>query len=162
MNTCLKCNKETTNPKYCSRSCSAKDTNQKYPKKKTKKKCIICSAPVISYRYNRCEKHWAEYKSEKHKDRTLKEFSELESVRGKHRSWMFVHVRQFARTWLKHLRIKPCANCGYDRHVELCHRKAIKDFPDTATLREVNAETNVIQLCPNCHWEYDNGLLTIH
>ena len=27
---------------------------------------------------------------------------------------------------------------------------------------EVNCEENLIQLCPNCHWEFDNGLQTLH
>ena len=50
----------------------------------------------------------------------------------------------------------PCAKCGYDKHVELAHIKPISKFGDESKLSDVNSENNVIQLCPNCHWEFDN------
>ena len=50
-----------------------------------------------------------------------------------------------------------CAKCGYDKHVELCHIKDIANFDDDSLLSEVNSRNNIIQLCPNCHWEFDNG-----
>ncbi|QGH78991.1 HNH endonuclease [Streptomyces phage TomSawyer] len=56
---------------------------------------------------------------------------------------------------------KACAVCGYTNHVEVAHIKAIASFPDSATAAEVNATTNLIGLCPNHHWEYDNGVLSI-
>lgn len=55
----------------------------------------------------------------------------------------------------------PCAVCGYTKHVELAHKRALQDFPDDALLSEVNARGNVIQLCPNCHWELDHGFLDL-
>ena len=51
--------------------------------------------------------------------------------------------------------------CGYDKHVECCHIKAVSDFPDTALLGEVNAPGNLVLLCRNCHWELDHGLLVL-
>ena len=54
-----------------------------------------------------------------------------------------------------------CAICGYDKHVEVAHIKAVAEFDDDATIGEINAITNLIGLCPNHHWEYDNGLLKI-
>ena len=45
-----------------------------------------------------------------------------------------------------------CAVCGYMSHVELCHKKPIGDFPDTALLSEINSESNLVYLCPNHHW----------
>lgn len=54
-----------------------------------------------------------------------------------------------------------CAVCGYKNHVEVAHIKGIATFPDTATVAEVNATTNLIGLCPNHHWEYDNGKLRL-
>jgi predicted restriction endonuclease len=52
---------------------------------------------------------------------------------------------------------KRCAVCGYDSHVELCHIRRISDFPLSATFAEVNAEANLVYLCPNHHWELDAG-----
>lgn len=54
-----------------------------------------------------------------------------------------------------------CAICGYTKHVEIAHIKAVSDFDDDALVSEINNPNNLIGLCPNHHWEYDNGLLKI-
>ena len=56
---------------------------------------------------------------------------------------------------------KKCAVCGYSIHVELCHKKPISEFKDKALLSEINAEENLVYLCRNHHWEFDNGYLKI-
>jgi hypothetical protein len=56
---------------------------------------------------------------------------------------------------------KPCVNCSYDKHVEVCHIKNVADFPLTSTLNEINSSENLILLCRNCHWEFDNGMLRL-
>jgi hypothetical protein len=156
MNKCLECGTETNNPKFCSKSCAAKHNNKLYPKRKTSKTCLVCGEPVLSYRHNRCAKHWQEYKENKHKNKTIGEYRKYTSVLGKHPSWLHAHVRLFARSWLKHLTKLPCAHCGYVKHVELAHIKDIASFEDDTLLSVVNSEDNVKPLCPNCHWEFDN------
>ena len=54
-----------------------------------------------------------------------------------------------------------CAICGYDKHIEIAHIKAVSDFPDETKIREINSITNLIGLCPNHHWEYDNGIIKL-
>jgi len=54
-----------------------------------------------------------------------------------------------------------CAVCGYNKHIEIAHIKAVADFDDNATIAEINDIDNLIGLCPNHHWEFDNGLLDI-
>jgi hypothetical protein len=54
-----------------------------------------------------------------------------------------------------------CAICGYDTHIEIAHRKAVSDFESSAMLIEINHIDNLIALCPNHHWEYDHGVITI-
>lgn len=160
------CEKQTVNPKYCSKSCSAKHTNVLYPKRKTKKKCIVCQEPVKSFRHNRCEKHhsdYIKYKSENmYQEKTIGEYRNMKSVKDKHPSWVHSHIRQFNRRWNKELTKLPCANCGYSKHVELCHIKALSSFDDSTLLSEVNSKNNVVQLCRNCHWEFDNNLLILY
>lgn len=58
---------------------------------------------------------------------------------------------------------KPCkcAICGYDKHIEIAHIKAVSEFDDSVTIAEINSIDNLIALCPNHHWEYDNGILTL-
>lgn len=153
---CPNCGKETKNPKFCSKTCAAQINNKLFPKRKTNRKCIVCGDVVKSYKRSRCEKHWEDYKANKFIHRTIGEYRNLNSVRGRHASWVHAHVRQFARSWNKDLLKNPCAHCGYTKHVELCHIKPLSSFKDTALLGEVNGKDNVIQLCPNCHWEFDN------
>lgn len=54
-----------------------------------------------------------------------------------------------------------CAICGYNKHVEIAHIKAVSDFDDSTLVSEINHPNNLIGLCPNHHWEYDNGLLKL-
>lgn len=60
--------------------------------------------------------------------------------------------------------LKPtlkCSNCGYDKHVEVCHIKSISSFNNESKISEINDISNLILLCPNCHWELDNGILKL-
>lgn len=157
MNNCLNCNKETKNPKYCCRSCSATITGKLFPKRKIQRKCINCEKLAKHHRTKYCEDHLNEYKkSHKYKNTTVGEYRNKLSVKNKHPSWINAHVRNFARTWLKHLTKLPCAKCGYNKHVELAHIKPVSSYSDNTLLSTINSENNVIQLCPNCHWEFDN------
>ena len=54
-----------------------------------------------------------------------------------------------------------CFVCGYDKHVEIAHIKAVSDFSGESLISEINNIDNLIALCPNHHWEYDHGLLDI-
>lgn len=95
------------------------------------------------------------------KNRTLGEYKQKLSVKNKHPSWMFSHIRIFNRNWNKHLTKLPCQKCGYTLHIELAHIRPISDFPDSATLAEINQESNILALCPNHHWEFDNSFIKI-
>lgn len=162
MNQCLNCGKQTKNPKFCSRSCSASVSNKLSPKRKIKRTCSKCDSVVRNYRSTLCQKHWDEYSEWDKNNRRSKTIQELIEKRSNlHRSSAYADIRNFARFDHKDLLLKPCNNCGYDKHVELCHIKPISEFSLEATINDVNAASNVIQLCPNCHWEFDNGLLTL-
>jgi len=157
MANCANCNIETTNPRFCTRSCSASFNNKAKPKRVLTRKCTKCTNIAASYRTRFCEQHLKEHKrGELCKTYTIGEYRNKISVSGKHPSWLHSHVRLFAGRWLKELKEKPCAFCGYDKFVELAHIKAVKDFDDAALMGDVNHLSNVIQLCPNCHWEFDN------
>ena len=48
--------------------------------------------------------------------------------------------------------------CTYDHYAEVCHRKPVSDFPDSATVKEINDPENLMALCPNHHWDLDHGI----
>lgn len=159
---CVNCDKETANPKFCCRSCAAIYTNKISPKRKLTKNCCKqgCDNLVRNYRSTLCQQHFEERQLTQKENMLNTTLAEIRSLYPDlHSSSKHAKIRGFARNWFKDLTKLPCANCGYDKHVELCHIKAISDFKDTETVGDVNSLENIIQLCPNCHWEFDNGIL---
>lgn len=66
-------------------------------------------------------------------------------------------VRQLARKQVKKSgKDMICVKCGYEKHVEISHVKAICEFDPSTPLDVVNDLSNLLILCPNCHWEHDN------
>lgn len=174
---CLQCHKEfdkkpnqvrKTPNHFCSRQCSGKYNTTGHtrhnPKIRTCKKCQGKYSTVGKHRsLHFCQKCAVKTcnKAEVTKSLTIAYFFSRPSVKDKHPSWRASHIRLLNREWNKNLRKLPCASCGYDKYVELAHRKAVSSFPLTATLGEVNSANNAIQLCPNCHWEFDKGFLKL-
>lgn len=158
-----KCNKEFT-PKtktqsFCCKKCRlAKNQRRFYTSQK--KKCPDCGKNIknTSIRCVACTRHVQDCVGKK---TTLGEFHSRMSVKGKHPSWKNSHIRSLARYWNSDKLSLPCSVCGYSKHVELAHIKPISSFPETSTLEEVNHPRNLIQLCPNCHWESHNGFIKI-
>lgn len=54
-----------------------------------------------------------------------------------------------------------CVVCGYNKYIEVCHKKSVSSFGDDTLIKDINNIDNLIGLCPNCHWEFDNNLLKI-
>jgi hypothetical protein len=97
---------------------------------------------------------------------------EKESIADKTKSELFKSRKnwQSARSairksaqivFVEHNPIPKCVICGYKIHVEVAHKKAVSEFDDNITIREINSIENLIGLCPNHHWEYDNGFIKI-
>jgi predicted restriction endonuclease len=53
---------------------------------------------------------------------------------------------------------KKCKVCGYKPHVEVCHIKSVSSFGNDALVDDINSIDNLVGLCPNHHWEFDNGI----
>jgi len=67
-------------------------------------------------------------------------------------------IRAHARSILRY-RINAgagCEECGWSRHVQVCHIKSIKSFSENALVSEINHLNNLKLLCPNCHWLFDH------
>lgn len=90
-------------------------------------------------------------------NQTLGEAHNKLSAKGRHDSWKNAEVRSFARNWMNFMiGIQPCQSCGYSRHTEFCHIKPLKSFDSDAKMIQINHPSNILHLCPNCHWEFDN------
>ena len=143
--------------KFCNHSCAATYNNHQRPKKQVFcQKCgkLIGEGYDLFYRRKYCEEcnptnvDW--------KNKTYGELKELRSYQVNSR------IRELSR--LQYLKSHPnatCAVCGYNKHIEIHHIKGISTFPDNATIDEINNDNNLIGLCPNHHWEIENGMIDI-
>lgn len=152
MNKCIKCNEETKNPKYCSRSCANSVANARSPKRKRTRKCKGCdslAATGASYCSSECYRQslWGH-----HATQTIQDVLYTKH----HKSSAFALIRGRARIAMKDC--TSCESCGYDKHVEIAHVKPIADFPLDTLVNDVNDRSNLKALCPNCHWEFDHGI----
>lgn len=154
MNICAHCGKETKNPKYCSKSCSAIESNTRFPKRtKITRYCKVCGKILDPYlvtnRAYLCPAH----------NMNVVDWSKVTyaSITAKRSYQIHSRIRDLARSNLKRLKmLDKCQICGYTKHVEVHHKKAINSFPPTAFISEINSLDNLMVLCPNCHWEYDS------
>lgn len=126
-----------------------------------KKKCPFCEKEIY-YRSKTCRDCFERNRiGEEIKNMSIGAFRIKSKNKGTHPSWLYAEVRNFARSWNKELRKLPCRVCGYNKHVELCHIKPLNKFDDSDLLKEINSPNNIVVLCPNCHWEFDNGILIL-
>lgn len=156
---------------YCSRSCSASKNNLgKQKNKPINRTCKMCNNLFYKTGKHKSESYcqgcigdntFAEMKTIFNKTLTIGHFKKKSLEKNYHPSWAFAEIRGFNRQWNKELLKLPCLKCKYNIHVELAHIKSISSFSDETTLEEVNNSKNILPLCPNCHYEFDNGLLTL-
>ena len=91
--------------------------------------------------------------SSKTKGDLLKDRKNWQSARSgirKHADQIFENSGTERKCWL----------CGYDKHIEIAHIKAVADFDDSSLISEINDIHNLIPLCPNHHWEFDHNCLS--
>ena len=143
--------------KYCSNKCRAQHGVFRWRKKNAN--LCKCGKPILP-ESTMCRTCFQHSKTSIIYTDTLEAVHEKLSAKGKHPSWKNAVVRNMARYHNQDLLKKPCERCGYTKHVELCHVKAISSFPNNTKLYEINNRKNLIVLCRNCHWEFDHKLFT--
>lgn len=155
MNNCIACRAETKNPKFCSRSCAAKINNSQFPRRAvTVVPCASCNIELV-------KPYQRKYCITCTEQRTLANRS-ISEIMNRRSYQISTQIREHARNlFRREVKINHCEICGYDKHYEVCHIKPIKDFDASVKLLEINDKRNLIALCPNCHWELDNGLLNL-
>jgi hypothetical protein len=154
VNQCVNCGRETPNPKFCSRRCSAIANNQAKPKRQRKRYvCLVCGSEA-GHRRNYCALHST--RTAVSAQTTVREIRQRAQFQANAR------IRQMARRVYRDSGLPfRCCVCGYSTHVEICHKRSISEFPDDTLVSEVNANSNLVCLCPNHHWEFDHGLLSL-
>jgi len=174
---------------FCSSSCAAKFNNKGLqrnpPKTKTCSLCLqtftknkikirskyceaCCTKPKPKPKFRNNEFNILKDKdiklkitTQKRNNPTIKECLEHISIIGKHPSWKSSYVRAHNNSINKDLKKLPCQKCGYSKHIELCHIKAVSSFGEEAYINDINSPDNILVLCRNCHWEFDHKLLAL-
>lgn len=146
--------------KFCNNSCASRYNNPRRAKQRTPLHCQDCGDVLP-------EGSSAKYCSHcrpKHKrkstipTRTKGELFASRKNWGSARSEIGIFAMKVYKEAGKPL---ICAICGYSNTVEICHIIPVAQFADEATIGEINALDNLVALCPNHHWEFDAGLITL-
>jgi len=154
MTECPTCGAETRNPKFCSRSCAIRQNNVLAPKRKPEGSCFVCGCAIP-----RRNRYCPEHRPDPRLDRSLPIRAVADG--SEHSACRYARLRQDARR--QYLAAFPyrCSQCGYDKHIEVCHKRALTSFSLDTPISVVNSLDNLVGLCPNCHWELDHGLLQL-
>jgi len=152
---CKHCGKETENPKYCSRSCAAKETNKTPKRKLLDRVCSDCGTKIDRKdRFDRrtvcdeCNRNVVDWTSITYGELTEKRSYQIHS-----------RIRDLARRSYKKTGNKlECQVCGYNKHVVIHHIKPIGEHSNDTPIAEINDIENLMCLCPNHHWEIHNGV----
>lgn len=144
----------TRTKRFCDSSCSASFNNRIFIKNPKKIRCCQdCGKPTVGRRLT-CDDcygkvvDWSKITKKEMKDKY--EYQKHSRIRSAARSVFFKENSDV-----------KCARCGYRKHVEVCHKKSINSFSDDVPISVINSLENLMGLCPNCHWEFDNGLLIL-
>ena len=162
--------KATSDFSYCSHRCAGQMNNRKYPRRSPFRKTgkaygdgeIFCKCgndkTLYSYDCIPCFK--AKQKIINYNKTFSQTFISIKEKCDNESHRYYTMIRTSARRQVHLFEMdETCLVCGYSTFVELAHIKAISKFKDKATLREINAKSNLCYLCPNCHKEFDRHLM---
>ena len=148
---------------FCSQSCANRFNNRKRKRKYSAGLCVICGDKEVSTKRGKyCSecKRLHGFSGRRQIDYDTVTLGELRArySRLEHHA----KVRGIARVvYGKHHADMSCEYCGYSLQIDVCHIRPLADFPDSATISEINHIDNLIGLDKRCHWEFDNGYLTL-
>ncbi len=151
---CLNCDNQTSNPKFCSRSCSASHTNKLNPKRVPTNKCSLCSIPILASKKFCSDFCKTKYK-ELNKNPTTSKYANVKDYRKR--------IKLKAVDYLG----GKCILCNYKKSIRALSFHHInpseKEFSISsshvkwATLK--SELDKCILVCSNCHSEIHEGLV---
>ncbi len=184
-NICLNCgniikvpeNKKTSEirrKKFCDNRCSAIYNNKKNGLKQSRcsDKCIICQKQIILkkkksggyYRRNYCVQCLQEIRAKKRGASTFIANLTKDQIMNRYSKYYIGRnmIRKHANNVFNQSnKEKKCAICGYKNHIDVAHIKSVSDYSGDTLISEINHIDNLIGLCLNHHWEYDNAIIDL-
>ena len=153
--------------RFCNRSCAAAYNNHAYPKRKRSDNrpmisCHSCGILINTGDLRRRYCDTCKYQSRRVVNalgkRTKEGLFSSSANWQSARSSLRIHA---CKVYARSNKARECVACGYSLHVNIAHRRPVSAFPDTALISEINHISNLVALCPNHHWEFDHGFLTL-
>ena len=147
--------REARRKKYCNTRCAG-FANASVPRARNRKPTRCACGTVGGVRYGQCA--------------TCRRKPRVDTIGGRTKGALFSGSSswQSARSTIQKRARKAyaasglpmvCSVCGYNKHVEIAHRLAVSDWPQAATIDQINEVNNLMALCPNHHWEQEHGLV---
>ena len=149
---------ETRIKRFCSSSCAAKYNNARKESRKIVNHCTC--GKLISRNGKQCNSCAKLGPTGSYKSESLTK-AELFKLRGSWQSARTEIRRVSERNFNNSGAEKVCYACGYTKHVQIAHMRAVSSFTDEALVSHICTVDNLRALCPNCHWEYDHGHLQL-
>ena len=140
---------------FCSKKCSCTYWNisGQVNRRKVEGTCVSCSSPIASRR-KYCDTCIPKNLIE------MVTIGSLYSRYDNHPSLKSARVRHHSRKVYSASGLpRRCEICGYSKFYEVCHITPISSFSKDTLVGTVNAIANLVALCPNCHWEFDHGMV---
>ena len=159
---------EIRKKRFCNKSCAAIFRN----KGKDKGVCKNCGC-LIKFKRNKkgflkrkyCKKCLSEVRAKAKGAETHIANLTRDQVMNKYQKYYIGRnmIRKHAkRVFEDSSKEKKCVMCGYDKHVDVAHINPVSNFDGNTLISTINHEDNLVSLCSNCHWEYDQGLIQIN
>lgn len=146
MNNCKKCGKDTTNPKFCSRSCSVSYTNIGVRRHGGKPvQCLYCGTKLQSSRRKYCTRKCM---NQHHYDRyvSMWKSGEVPITRFGKATFSLGTIRKF----LFQENNSSCSKCGWSEINPTTGKVPLQIHHKNGKYRD-NRYLNLELLCPNCH-----------
>lgn len=144
MNKCFNCEAETTNAKYCSRSCAVKTNNTTQPKRKKKdsRECASCGVKTYNAKYctNKCQ--YAYTNSQR-----IDQWLNGDVAAGSSDSGF---MSKTVRNWMLEQADHKCTRCGWNEIHPLTGKCPLEVDHVNGDPKDNRIE-NLRVLCPNCH-----------
>lgn len=138
---CINCQFETSNPKFCSKSCSAIYNNIRYPKRSKIKTCKLCKEKIPSSR-TYCDSCWSP------SARSIYNLNEW--IAGKWRGGSDLGLSEVVRNYLLEKANYCCSKCGFNTSHPDDNRSILEINHIDGNGLNHNA-SNLEVICPNCH-----------
>lgn len=136
--------------RYCKKVIQIKDSDKTYDIKKK----LFCNTSCSTKYLNPRKPKKKEYLRHLTKKDVFNEYKTYKSAGA--------YIRQDARkVFTKSGKPLSCCVCGYTHHIEIAHIQSVQNSDPLSTIAEINRIENLVALCPNHHWEFDNGILQL-